>query len=543
MSNISIDTAQQNAVLARVPRVNVPRNTFPLIKKKCTTNQFDTLHPIYIKEILPGDTVNITLSAFARLQTQATDLFDDLYTDYHAWFVPHRLVQTNFDRLFYGAQPTGPTQDNSSLTTPSVIPELVAANDWQFDEKSFYDDAEYPTLVNLVGSTGTAPQHICNYKAREFFLIWNTNYRDQNLQNAVVIDYDEGPDAYATYATLPPRGKQSDFATSCLPFRQKGTAPLVPLGANSIITTGTPFQVRESTAPGTDRNLIVNTGGNAITMSGAAVSGADTLEFGASTGLTLSALTAGFYVNDLRYTVAVQQFLEANARGGTRDVEALLNIWGVEVVDFRMNRPEYLGGSTWRFDGHVVPQTSETGSTPQGTLAEFSQQNSTLKVMHSFVEPGHLFIIASHRGNQSYQGMLKKEDTRRTQYDFLNPFFVHLGEVPMLVQEVACVGTYAQNTATFGWNRYGYEYIHDINTVTREMRSNATNTLDSKHLAYEFASPQSLSSSWIESDTDAINRNIVVDTTVVDPIQLNFKITGSIARQIPLDSIPGLMRL
>jgi hypothetical protein len=139
--------------------------------------------------------------------------------------------------------------------------------------------------------------------------------------------------------------------------------------------------------------------------------------------------------------------------------------------------------------------------------------------------------------------MLKREDTRRTRYDFLNPFFVHLGEVPMLVQEVACLGTYAQNTATFGWNRYGYEYIHDINTVTREMRSNATNTLEAKHLAYEFILLQALSSVFIESDTDAINRNIVVDTTAVDPIQLNFKITGSIARQIPLDSIPGLMRL
>lgn len=542
MSNISIDTAQQNAVLARVPRVHVPRNTFPLIKKKCTTNQFDTLHPIYIKEILPGDTINITLNAFARLQTQATDLFDDLYTDYHAWFVPHRLVQTNFARLFYDSQPTGPTQDNSSLTTPNVTPELVAANDWQFGEKSFYDDAEYPTKVNLVGSTGTAPQHICNYKAREFFLIYNTNYRDQNLQNAVVIDYDEGPDDYATYATLPPRGKQSDFATSCLPFRQKGTAPLVTM-SGSIPITSTGVAPTFTNATSTNRNLLLQNASGNVLYSGAADGAGTAAWFGSTTGLQASTSLLGFYTNDLRYTVAVQQYLEANARGGTRDVEALMNIWGVEVVDFRMDRPEYLGGSTWRFDGHVVPQTSETGTTPQATLAEFSQQNSQLKIMHSFVEPGHLFIIASHRSNQSYQGMLKREDTRRTRYDFLNPFFVHLGEVPMLVQEVACLGTYAQNTATFGWNRYGYEYIHDINTVTREMRSNATNSLDSKHLAYDFASPQQLSSSFIESNTDAINRNIVVDTTVVDPIQLNFKVTGSIARQIPLDSIPGLMRL
>lgn len=544
--NISTDTTRQNEGFARVPTISTPRNTFSLIKKGCTTHQFDNLHVIYTKEILPGDTINLQLDFFARLQTQITDLFDDLLSDVHIWFGANRLVQTNWARFFYDSQITGPTQDNSALTTPRIEAKLVAAGDYQFETKSLFDDMEYPVGVKLTRNPGTGDQtiHIPNYKCRHYNNIFNLNYRDQNLQNARVVDYDEGPDAYNDYYLHAKRGKRHDMPSSCLPFIQKGTAPLVPMtGTVPVIPNAAVFpEMRTTNIAGPLRfQTVVGNPGHWST--GANIAGTEDA-YWTATGMqvNLAAATAGFYINDMRFTIAVQHLLEANARGGTRDVEALANVWSVDVVDFRMDRPEYLGGSTFSFDGHVVPQTSETATTPQAHLASFSQQRSSMRVMHSFVEPGFLMILVSHRSNQTYQNFLKKEDTRQTRYDYFNPFFANLGETAVKTRELWVSGTAASDDAIFGYQRFGYEYIYDINTVTREMRSIYATSLDSKHMAYDFATSPVLNSSFIESSTP-IDRNIVVASSVADPIQINFKVSGTIARQIPLDSIPGLTRI
>lgn len=550
MAHLRTDTNEQNKIFARRPTISKPRNVFPLIKKGATTHQFDLLHVLYSKEIYPGDTINLNIDFLARLQTQITDLFDDIFTDVHVWYDPCRNVQTDFNRLFFDTRNT-PSQDNSALTTPAIIPELVGANDYQFAEKSLYDDLEYPTKVNFYRSlSSTNVLHMPNYKARIYNHIWNTNYRDQNLQNPRVLDLDNGPDAYADYATHAKRGKRPDMPTSALPFRQKGTEPLVPM-------TGTADIFRYDNA-GTWQAF--NNGTNTLSPNGAVslVGGDGSLAHSGSGGISLdpngglyaalSSGLAGFYINDLRYSIAVQQLLEQNALGGTRDIEALSNIWGVEAEDFRLDRPEYLGGATFTFDGHVVPQTSETGTTPQGNLAQFSQQLSGLSIMHSFKEYGFLMVLVSHRSNQTYQNMLKREDAQVTRWDFYNPIFANLGEVSVKNREVWTGGSNGLpgeqvDDEHFGWQQYAYWLRYDQNSVTREMKSNATNSFDTKHLAYDFQSTPQLNAAFIESDTSAINRNITVDTDEVDPIKVNFKISGTIARMLPMYSVPGLEKI
>lgn len=548
MAHLRTDSNEQNKIFARRPTISKPRNVFPLIKTGKTTHQFDLLHVLYTKEIYPGDTINLYLDFLARLQTQVTDLFDDLYTDVHIWYDPCRNLQTNFNRLFFDTKDV-PNQNNEALTTPAIIPFSVSPTNYQFQEKSLYDDLEYPTKVNMYRQYIDVPgvKHMPNYKARMYNHVWNTNYRDQNLQPPRVLDLDDGPDAYADYATHAKRGKRPDFATSALPFRQKGTAPLVPM--QGILPVNSNGQTPTLDGGGlAEAQLRINNGSANLVASSAGTSTAN-LTWGDETGMAvvLQSALAGFYINDLRFTAAVQQLLEQNALGGTRDVEALANIWGVEAEDFRLQRPEYLGGATFTFDGHIVPQTSETGTTPQANLAQFSQQVSGMHIMHSFKEYGFLMIMVSHRSNQTYQNFLKHEDAQRTRWDFFNPIFSNLGEVPIYTHELTCLGADDPDghfdDRQFGWQQYGYWLRAEQNSVTREMRSNATNSFDTKHLAYDFADEPVLDASFIESDTSAINRNITVDTDEVDPIQVNFKISGTIARMLPMYSIPGLDKI
>lgn len=529
--HLRTDTSSQ-AHFSRVPTISHSRNAFSIAKKHVTTIKFDYLFPLYVKMIYPGDTLSITQSVLTRLTTQVAPLFDDIYIDAHAWFVPHRLVQTNWARFQFNAQPGGPSQDNSALTTPAITLSSLTSG---FASKSLYDYLGLPTLIDASAST----EHINNYKARAYNLIWNENYRDQNLQNPVTVDLDDGPDNPADYVLLR-RGRRHDKFGSSLTAQQKGTAVSMPLGTSApVITNNTPIELAFDGS--SDNRLVISDTNNHLLMNGA-LHAASALKWSVS-GLIadLSGATAAT-INQLRTSITVQRLLEADARGGTRDVEAIQHRWGVTVPDFRLQRPEYLGGTTWSLDGHIVPQSSESGTTPQGTLTQFSQMREDFSVTHSFVEHGTFMILVSARANITYQQGLQREDSYRTRYDFIQPEFANIGEVAQKNKEIYCQFSSTPDNGTWGFQEYGYEARYDDNMVTGEMRSNFPTTRDRQHLADKYASLPTLGSAWIQNFT-YIDRNIAVATATADPLQMNTLVRGKIARTLPMYSVPGLMRL
>lgn len=226
--HLKTDTTSAQSHYAQVPTISHSRNAFSVSERHLTTAQFDYLYPIYVKNMYPGDTLSITQAVMARLQTQIQVLYDDLYFDLHAWFVPLRLLQTNWARFQFNAQPTGPTQDNTALTTPNV--DLTTLGAGGFTSKSLYDYFGYPTKINLTANV----QWVNNYWARAYNFIWNNDYRDENLQNAVVVDLDEGPDLASDYVLLK-RGLRHDRFSSCLTATQKGASITLPIAGSAEV--------------------------------------------------------------------------------------------------------------------------------------------------------------------------------------------------------------------------------------------------------------------------------------------------------------------
>ena len=494
---------------AVVPHADIPRSTFDRSHGHKTTFDGGLLIPYFVDEVLPGDTFSVRSTLFARLATPIFPVMDNLMMDTQFFAVPIRLIWDNWEK-FNGAQ------DNPGDSTDFLIPQMTAN-------------------VGVVGGLsdyfGIPPGQSLGHSSlwhRAHNLIWNDWYRDENLQDALPVPKGDGPDTITDF-TVQRRGKRHDYFTACLPFPQKGESVTIPLGERADV-------IHHEVAADVDREVITN---EAVMNLQAGTPGAG-LAIDVFADLTTATSAT---INELRQSFQVQKMFERDARGGSRYTETIKAHFGVSSPDARLQRSEYLGGGSSPITFTPVAQTSQTDpsgqdASPQANLAAFATGTAfDHGFTKSFTEHCVLIGFVSIRADLSYQQGLNRMFSRETRFDYYWPALSHIGEQAVLNKEIFADGS-ATDELVFGYQERHAEYRYKPSQISGLFRSSAAETLDSWHLAQDFATLPVLDSDFIE-DTPPIDRIIAVTD---EPHFIFDSYTKmSCARPMPMYGVPGLI--
>jgi len=464
------------------------KNVFDLSHDFKFSGDMGNLIPILVNECVPGDNYTISCEAMVRFAPMIAPIMHRVDVSMHYFFVPNRILWDNWEKFIVDASVSAPVYPYIDYT----------GGGWTNYEK-FMDYMGVPPKGSGTGTQLNALPFAA------YQCIYNEYYRDQNLVTSVNYKLTDGTQAnIGDLLTMRKRAWEHDYFTSSLPFAQKGNAVDIPIGA----IEGDANIAIDSTLT-TNYSLATNTTGAATTVWAQVNNaipvgvGPQTRVFAQTDGLEVQPGT----INDLRRAMRLQEWLEKNARGGTRYVENILTHFGVKSSDARLQRPEYITGvKSPIVISEVLNTTGETTGLPQGNMAGHGIGVVSGKYGKYFCEEhGYIIGIMSIMPKTAYQQGIPRTYLKKDTLDYFWPSFANIGEQEVQNQELYAYTATSQDT--FGYVPRYAEYKYLPSRVAGEFRT----SLDYWHLGRIFANQPALNQNFIECDPAATKRIFAVE--------------------------------
>lgn len=535
MTNILMRN-KANSYISRVPQIRKQRSIFPVNFSRKQTQVASYLVPIFYQEVLPGDTWQINLQSFIRLETQITSPIDNLWVKTYFFFDPHRLQWENFTKQ-HGERKN--PNDTIDYLTPTI---------------TYPDGIKYKSLADYLGRTrcGVPNTKMTSLGHRMYNRIYNAYFRSERLQDSLFendTDEDDSPENYK----LVKIGKDRDYFTNCLPDLQLGEQVNIPLGTTAPVVSATTGKRDEQWWGTIEPSGHITPSTSSQTLTQAAPSGWTYIGLvGPGNGFKgapnlaadlSSAVTAT--ISAMRLAIDTQEILERDNRNGTRYTEQLEGRYGCLNPDLLMYRPQYLGGTSSPLFTTPVIQTSGTGSTgqatPQGNIAGFGINSDRGEVVRaSFGEFGAIMGLAVIKAIPEYQQGMGKCWNRMERYDYYYPEFNGLSDQAVTNSEIFYQAN-EKDEEVFGYIPRYDDYRTFINEICGELRSEYKYTQDIWHYGEKFETLPKLNDDFIQDKTNEIvKRTIAVQNDEngdAEQFLCDFQFTGSVTRGMPSHAI------
>lgn len=460
------------------------KNVFDLTHDVKMSGKMGNLMPTMVVECVPGDVMTCGSDIFMRFAPLQAPIMHRVDAYVHTFFVPSRILWENWEKFITN-------QDTGGFPQITINDALTA------DQQRLLDYMGVPPVPNGGNAANINALPFAAYQC-----IYNEYYRDQNLVPEVNYQLTDGINPTGTFLDIRKRSYEHDYFTASLPFAQKGGAVDIPLGEITLnqdwLSDGQAPKMNDGFGIAGDGDVVQ--GGGEVRMSNG---GPNPAAYDPDGTLEVQPTT----INDLRRAMRLQEWLERNARGGTRYIENILAHFGVRSSDKRLQRPEYITGTKTPVTiSEVLNTASIDGELPQGNMAgKGVSYGSGAYKSYRVEEHGYIISIMSVMPKPAYQQGIPKWFLKNDPLQFYWPSFAHIGEQEVQNQELYAYTNNAEET--FGYIPRYAEYKYMPNRVAGDFRT----TLDFWHLGRIFATEPTLSQEFLEVSEEDVERIFAVE--------------------------------
>lgn len=441
-----------------------PKNThINLSHTLHTSTDFMEFKPLLVQEMLPSDSMDITISDYFRTFQIADPVYGQINIQKAAFFVPNRILWKDWNNFMTGGQNGRLTFTPPRISCSNLERYVHNIDGWSNEYAkhatfSFLSDMGLPKNMLYMLETSSNDEYINALPFRAVKRVWYDWYRDSNLIGDELEDQycpksggtlsietsNSSENPWTAFDILHPMPVpfEKDYFTTAFMEPQRGEDSYAPVVLPDVRTN--PSLAHNSTST---TNVVTN---GTIIGQQASPSGANSV-------------VGRVKYNALRLAHGIQHWLERNNIAGANAMQQLLAHWGTAPNPLVFNRSVYINKVESPLN---VDEVVSTAGEELGDVTTKVNGSSSFHTSYTANEHGWLIVIQIMRPVTGYYQGLDKVLTKFDRFDYFTPELECTGFQPIYNRELYYAGDSGYRDGIFGYVPRYAEYKFKNNRVT-----------------------------------------------------------------------------